>query len=84
MLPISQLLARFKNLTNTEKVKKETIVEVFKKNNIPITLQQISISKNTIFVKAPPIIKTELFLKKEAILAHLKNIPNLANISHIQ
>lgn len=84
MLPLHQLLARFKNLTNTEKVKKELAVEVFIKNKIPATLKQISFSKDTIFVKVPPIIKTELLFKKEELLVEIQKIPGLGNISNIQ
>lgn len=84
MLPIYQLLARFKNLTNTEKAKKEAIVEMLKKNNIPSTFQQIFILKNTVFVKTAPIIKTELLLKKETLLAQIQKISTLTNISNIQ
>lgn len=83
MLRINQLLVRFKNLTNTEKLKKELIVEIFQKNNIPTIIQQISIQKNTIFFKAPPIIKTELFLKKETIINQIQKINTLMNISNI-
>lgn len=84
MLPLHQLLARFKNLTNTEKIKKEMAVEVFIKNKIPITIKQISFLKNSIFVKVPPIIKTELLFKKEHLLSEIQKIPGLNNISNIQ
>lgn len=84
MLPLHQLLARFKNLTNTEKVKKELAIEVFIKNKIPVTLKQISFSKDAIFVKVPPIIKTELLFKREELLAEIQKIPGLGNISNIQ
>ncbi|MEK7569066.1 MAG: hypothetical protein AAB497_03055 [Patescibacteria group bacterium] len=84
MLPIHQLLARFKNLTNTEKVKKELAVEVFIKNKVPVTIKQISFSKDTIFAKVPPIIKTELLFKKEELLTEIQKIPGLTNISNIQ
>ena len=84
MLPLHQLLARFKNLTNTEKVKKELAVEVFIKNKVPVTIKQISFSKDTIFVKVPPIIKTELLFKKEELLMEIQKIPGLTNISNIQ
>lgn len=83
MIPIKQLLFKFKNLTNTEKEKKETIVCVFKKNDIPVGFQQIIISKNTIFIKVPPIIKTEVLFKKEIILTQIKDISGLNNISNI-
>ncbi len=84
MLPLHQLLARFKNLTNTEKVKKELIVEVFVKNKIPVNLKQVSFSKNTVFVNVPPIIKTEILLKKNELLTEIQKIPGLTNISNIQ
>ena len=85
MIPLEQLLARFKNLTNTEKVKKEVISNSI--NNvigITIPISSISISKNTIFLKTPPIIKTEIFLKKGEILAHIKTISGLSHISEIK
>lgn len=84
MFQLNQFLDRFKNLTNTEKVKKQLISEVIKNNNIPIDINQISIIKNTIFIKTNPIIKTELLLKKEIILADIKKIPGLSLVSNIQ
>lgn len=84
MLPLHQLLARFKNLTNTEKVKKELVVEVFMKNKIPVTLKQISFSKETLFVKVSPIIKTEILLKKKEIIKEIQKILGLTNVSNIQ
>lgn len=84
MFQLNQFLNRFKNLTNTEKVKKQLISEVIKNNNIPIDINQISIIKNTIFIKTNPIIKTELLLKKEIILADIQKIPGLSFVSNIQ
>ena len=59
-------------------------MEVFVKNKIPVTLKQISFSKDAIFVKVPPIIKTELLFKKEEVLTEIQKIPGLTNISNIQ
>ena len=84
MLHINQLLERFKNLTNTEKVKKQLIIEIFERNKIPININQISISKNTLFIKTQPIIKTELLLKKEVVLKEVQKIPGLSTVSSIQ
>ncbi|HBH71843.1 MAG: hypothetical protein UU88_C0010G0006 [Parcubacteria group bacterium GW2011_GWC1_42_11] len=84
MLKLNQLLERFKNLTNNEKVRKQLIVEVLVNNEIPININQISISKNTIFIKTKPIIKTEVLLKKEKILKQIKEIGCLSFISNIQ
>lgn len=72
MLPLHQLLARFKNLPNTEKIKKEKIVEILKKNGFPSTIKQISFLKKEIQIKLPPIIKTEVLLKKDSILEQIK------------
>lgn len=80
MLQINQLLERFKNLTNSEKIKKQLIVEIISNQKIPITINQISISKNTIFIKTQPIIKTEILLKKEEILKEVKKISGLKTI----
>lgn len=84
MLQINQLLARFKNLKNTDKVKKEAIAEVFIKNNIPIKIEQLKVSNNTIFIKVQPIIKTEVLLKKEILLNQIKKIIGFANILEIK
>ena len=85
MIPLEQLLTRFKNLTNTEKVKKELICNTINKIlGINIPLSTISISKNTIFIKVAPIIKTEVFLKKQEILTNIQTIHGLTHISDIK
>lgn len=84
MLQISQLLDRFKNITNSEKIKKQLIIDIFNKNKIPININQISISRNTIFLKVNPIIKTEAFLKKEEIIRQIKEISIISYISEIK
>lgn len=84
MIPLNQLLERFKNLTNSEKTKKQLIVEILINNNIPAKIEQISFSKNTIFIKTQPIIKTELIFKKNKILDEIKKIPGLTTINMIQ
>lgn len=84
MLQLNQLLERFKNLTNTEKVKKQLIIEIFERNKIPVNINQISISKNTIYIKTQPIIKTEILLKKEEFLGEINKISGLNTISAIQ
>lgn len=84
MLPLNQLLGRFVNLTNSEKAKKQLVVDLLLSKKIPININQITISKNTLFIKTPPIIKTEVLLKKEDILKEVKKIPKLGIISNIQ
>lgn len=84
MLPINQLLERFKNLTNTDKVKKQLVVDILKENKIPIHLKQIRISNKVIFIKTNPIIKTEVLLRKENLLNEIKKINGFNNILDIQ
>lgn len=84
MIPINHLLERFKNLTNTDKAKKQLIVEVLTHYKIPATVNQIAIIKNTLYIKAQPIIKTEILFKKEEILEQVQKINGLSTISSIQ
>ncbi len=84
MIPLSQLLTRFKGLLNTEKAKKETVCEEISKIiGVQITHNQVSFSKNTIFIKAHPIIKSEILLKKEEILKKIQTSQRLNYISGI-
>lgn len=85
MIPVTQFLLRFKSLTNTEKVKKELVcVDINKIIGTNISFSNISFSKNTIFIKASPIYKVEILLKKEEILQKIKTLPGLGNISDIK
>ncbi|KKU81927.1 MAG: hypothetical protein UY07_C0006G0007 [Parcubacteria group bacterium GW2011_GWA1_47_8] len=83
MLSISQFLSRFKNVSNTEKAKKGLIVGVFRLHNIPVIIPQVVLQKNTIFLKVPPIIKTEILIKKEEILRKIRNLPGCDFFSDI-
>lgn len=83
MLHIHQLLNRFKNLSNSDKRKKQLITEIFEKEKIPVIIDQIKIVKNTVFIKTQPIIKTEILLKKESIIKKIKEMPGLAAVSSI-
>lgn len=84
MLKLNQLLERFKNLTNNEKVRKQIIVDILINNEIPININQISVLKNTLFIKTKPIIKTEVLLKKEIILKQIQGVNGLSFISDIK
>lgn len=83
MLPIKELLGRFKNIANSEKVKKQIILEIFVNNNIPIQLKQITINKNNLFIKVQPIIKTEILLKKEQLINKINEHECFSNIKNI-
>lgn len=85
MIPITDLLLRFKNLSNTEKVKKILIGEIILGvASVPINDKEISFIKKTIFLKTHPLKKTEILLKKTEILEELKKVDSLACFSNIQ
>lgn len=85
MIPLSQLLVRFKGLTNTEKAKKQIVSEeVSNILNFQIPLELISFSKNTLFIKVQPIIKTEIIIKKQEILKKIQSLPGLNHITDVR
>lgn len=85
MIPITNLLSRFKNLSNTEKAKKDLVGEIITEIiGAPVNNKQISFSKKTIFLKVHPLIKTEVVLKKTEILEKFKKTETLAYFSDIQ
>ena len=83
MIPIHLLLSRFKKVANTEKEKKLSIINEFKKRNIHINLQNIYFSKNTIIIRVSPIIKTEIILIKKEVIEELKKIDGIENFTDI-
>ena len=85
MIPLANLLSRFKNLTNTEKVKKILIIDTIKEVvGVLVNDKQISFSKKTIFLKTHLLIKTEILLKKTEILEKLKKTKSPVYFSNIQ
>lgn len=84
MIKLTDLLTRFKGLTNTEKAKKELITDICASVvGVQVTHNQISLSKNTIFIKAEPIIKTEIALKKGDILTRITALPGMQSVTDI-
>ncbi len=84
MIPLTQLLSRFKSLSNTEKAKKEILCEEISKIiGTQITHNQVYLSKNTIILKIQPIIKSEIVLKKEEILKKIQKVKGFSYISNI-
>lgn len=83
MFPIKKFLAKFGNFTNTEKVKKDLILEVFRGYGINIEWKQVSFSRNTLFLRIPPIVKTEILIHREKILETMGSVPELKHIKEI-
>ncbi|MDD5152535.1 MAG: hypothetical protein PHS95_00835 [Candidatus Pacebacteria bacterium] len=85
MLRLTELLGRFSRLTNTEKAKKELIgAEIAKIVGVSVEPENISFSKNTIFLNVPPVVRTEILLKKQEILEKIKLIPVLCGVVDIR
>ena len=85
MLPIADLLSRFKNLTNTEGVKKKLIAEEIQNViGLIIDKKNISFSKNTVFFTVNPLFKTEILLKKDEVLKRIQAISGLEYINEIR
>ena len=85
MLPISDLLERFKGVTSTEKARKEIILQDINKI-VPIKLPHtaITITKNSIILNCSPIIKTEILLKKKEVLEGVQKYKNLSHLLDIR
>ena len=85
MLRLTELLGRFSGLANTEKAKKELVcAEVSKIIGVQIKQESVSFSRNTIFFKVSPAIKTEIFFKKQEVLEKIKSFPQTSGIVDIR
>ena len=85
MLPIAHLLERFKGITNTEKARKELVIQEIQKF-VPVELlhTQITFSKTSVQIHGNPILKTEILLKKEEILRGIQSHQNLSFLLDIR
>ncbi len=73
MKSISDLLSKFTKLIKDSSDKLEIISHIIKKNTgIDIPTTAITQSNNTIFISVHPAIKSEIALRKEAIINALK------------
>ena len=71
---IGDLLKKFKTLVPREKiVKDETIRAVFEETGILLQSEEIFFQNGVIFIKTNPVIKNELFMRKQKILLEIKN-----------
>ena len=70
---IGDLLKKFKTLVPREKiVKDEMISAVFEETGILLQSEEISFQNGVIFIKTNPVIKNELFMRKQKILLEIK------------
>lgn len=75
MIPLSSLLERYRNLTPTDSLKKEAVLDVITKCfSINLKKDDISIQNNIVYLKISPKLKSEVFLNKKKILESLGKI----------
>ncbi|MBL7045363.1 MAG: hypothetical protein ISR98_02075 [Parcubacteria group bacterium] len=73
MFNISDYLAKFKNITPPDKFVKDELIAVVKEvAGIDIEKSNIDVRNGTIFLSLDPLIKNEIFLKKNEVLESLK------------
>lgn len=85
MPEISELLARFENILGGKRLQKQKISQLIKDiTGINIDTESITFNAGVLSIKAKPIIKNELLLKKEEILISLRNNVVGINISDIR
>lgn len=72
MFNIGNFLERFKNITPPDKFVKDVFIYVVKDAvNIEIEKDDLDVRNGTIFISIDPIIKSEIFLKKNEIMKNL-------------
>lgn len=69
MQSIKDLLGRFKDLLNSEDIKKDAIITAIKECvGINLLRSEINLNKDTVYINTKPIFRNEIFLKQEKIL----------------
>ncbi len=74
---IKIFLNKFFELKNKNTHFKKILIDIiYNKINIPIQEDQIEISGKNVFIKTTPVIKNELFIKKEEIIKEFNQKTN--------
>lgn len=70
---LSPFLEKFKNLRVPKEALVETLIEIIlNTTGIKLEKENIRVNKPTVFIKADPMIKGEIFFKKQQILEELE------------
>ena len=70
---ISKLLEKFKKLKPSDLFVKEAFIDVIKEVlSVEISKEEITVSGSNLFLNVHPTLKSEIFLKKKAILESLE------------
>ena len=68
MIEIKDLLLRFNNILLSEKVKKDSIINIlYQTIGVHIKSEDVKIKNNTVYLNIKPIYKNEILLKKDQI-----------------
>lgn len=85
MIELKDLLINFESILVSEEVKKDSIKHVVNKLvGINIKREDIEIKKGVICLNIKPIYKNEIFIKREKIIASLKEILGKKSPSEIR
>lgn len=85
MNSISFFLEKYKHLLNSEEALKQTVIEsIFTHTRIRLTPKEISIKNGTLYVPVRPIMKNELFIKKDLILKDIETKLSGKKISNLR
>ncbi len=73
MREISDYFEKFRKLQPKDAVVKEIIISfVFENNQVLLEKNSIDVSKKNIFLKINPLLKTKIFLQKEALVKKIR------------
>ena len=75
MIEVKDLLGKFKNLLNKEEGKKLAVREVFKKSfDLDLDNDSMKFSDRVLFLNIKPILKNEIFLKKDFFISEINSM----------
>ena len=85
MLDVSSFLEKFKHLIETDRSMKDSVINsVFKVLSFKLAENNITVKGGTITIKANPVLKSEIFMKKELILEEIRTSSGNKNIKELK
>lgn len=72
---LGNFLEKFKNIIGHSKFQKDAVLSIIKESvGIQLEEKDVEIKNFTVYIKASPLVKNEIFMRKQFILAKLKAI----------
>ncbi len=82
---IKNYLDKFRNIIFSKEENYKIIIDIIKKNtSIEVETKSIQIRNHTIYIKASPLVHSEILMHKEKILKDLISISQLYNYKDIK